>query len=221
MKQKIVSLLFASALILGACGEETTNTENDQEVNDNQEEVTKDTENDDTTDETVEVDKKLINVEITLPASFLELEGDEEINIDEMKEEAKENGIKDVELNNDGSVTYTMSKSKHRELLDEMQEGIEENIDEVVNSEDFPSIKEIQANKKYDRYDVIVDQESYENSFDGFGVLGVAFSSMYYQLFEGVNPSDYEVIIDMIDEETGEVFDTIVYPDALDEMNEE
>lgn len=221
MKQKIVSLLFASALILGACGEETTNTENDQEVNDNQEEVTKDTENDDTTDETVEVDKKLINVEITLPASFLELEGDEEINIDEMKEEAKENGIKDVELNNDGSITYTMSKSKHRELLDEMQEGIEENIDEVVNSEDFPSIKDIKVNKKYDAYEITVDKENYENSFDGFGVLGVAFSSMYYQLFEGVNPTDYEVIIDMIDEETGEVFDTIVYPDALDEMNEE
>lgn len=218
MKKKIVSLLFVSTLILGACGEKNTNTENDQEVNDGLEDVSEDTDN---KDEKVEVDKKLINVEITLPASFLELEGEEEIDIDEIKEEAKENGMKDAVLNNDGSVTYKMSKSTHRELLDEMKRGVEETIEETINSEDFTSIKDIKTNKTYDKYEVIVDKEGFENGFDGFGILGVAFSSMYYQLFEGVNPDDYEVIMDIKDEETGEVFDTIIYPDALDTLDEE
>lgn len=212
MKQKLVSFLFASTLILGACGGEDANIENAEEVNDEVEDVSENTIN-----EKVEVDKKMLNVEITLPASLLELHEDEEIDIDEMKKEAQKDGIKDVVLNDDGSVTYTMSKSTHREMLAEMKEEMNETIEETIKGEDFPSIKDIKANKTYDQYEVIVDKEEYENSFDGFGILGVAFSSMYYQLFEGVNPDDYEVIIDIIDEETGEIFDTIIYPDAFNE----
>lgn len=98
MKKKIIALAFLSMLVLGACGREDTNTENDEAVNDDLEEVSEDTEN-----ETVEFDKKLVNVDITLPASFLTLDGEEEIDFDEMKEEAKENGIKNVALNHDGS----------------------------------------------------------------------------------------------------------------------
>lgn len=214
MKKKLVSFLFASTLILGACGGEDANIENAEEVNDEVEDVS---ENAGDTDEKIEVDKKLLNIDITLPASLLELDEDEEIDIDEMKKEAQKDGIKDVVLNDDGSVTYTMSKSTHREMLAEMKEEMNETIEETINGEDFPSIKDIKANKAYDQYEVIVDKDMYENSFDGFGILGVAFSSMYYQLFEGVNPDDYEVIIDIIDEETGEIFDTTIYPDAFNE----
>lgn len=44
---------------------------------------------------------------------------------------------------------------------------------------------------------------------------------MYYQLFEGVDPEDYKVVVDLKDQDTEEVYDTIVYPDALDEENEQ
>lgn len=214
MKKIILSLLFASTLVLGACGGENTDAENNEEVNDDVEDVSENTDN---KDGKIEVDRKMLDVEITLPASFLEFDDNEEIDIDEIKKEAKENGMKDVVLNDDNSVTYTMSKSIHRELLAEIEENINEIIEETINGEDFSSIKDIKSNKKYDKFEIIVDKEGFENSFDGFGILGVAFSSMYYQLFEGVNPDDYEVTMDIIDEETGEVFDTIIYPDALEE----
>lgn len=207
MKKKLLTLFFASSLILGACAGEETKSESNEKV----EEETEEVEN-----EAVEVDKKLINVEITFPASFLELD-DEESDIEEIKKEAKEKGIKDVKRNDDGSITYTMSKSTHRKLLNEMQEAVDESIEETMNSEDFPSIKDIKIKNKYDHYEVIVDREGFENGFDGFGLLGVAFSSMYYQLFEGVNPEDYEVTMDLKDEETKEVYDTIIYPEAFEE----
>lgn len=217
MKKKLLSVFFVSTLVLGACGGENTSSENDEEVSDEVENLSEDTEAEDNEDGKVEVDKKIINVDVTIPASLLEFDDDEEIDIDEIKKEAKESGIKKVVQNDDDSVTYTMSKSTHRELLDEMEKGVEETIDEIINDEDFISIKDIKVNKNYDKYELIVDKEGFENSLDGFGVLGVALNSMYYQLFEGVEPDDYEVIIDIKDEETGEVFDTVIFPDALEE----
>ena len=64
----------------------------------------------------VQVDEGLLNVDVTLAASFFEDQTEEEI-----KAEAKENGYSDCKINDDGSVTYTMSKKKHAEMLDEMK----------------------------------------------------------------------------------------------------
>lgn len=55
-----------------------------------------------------------------------------------------------------------------------------------------------------------------------YTVLLFALSSIlagcgYYQLFDGVDPDDYEVVIAVINKDTGEVFDTIVYPDDLED----
>lgn len=58
---------------------------------------------------------------------------------------------------------------------------------------------------------------NYENSFDGFAVLGLGFSGMYYQLFNGIDSDHLKVTIFVKDGATGEVFDEIVYPDALED----
>jgi hypothetical protein len=165
----------------------------------------------------VEVDKKLTNVEITIPAFFLESDDEEDIDIDQITEEAKKEGIKEVTLNDDGSVTYTMSKATHKELLESMGNGIDDSITELINNEDFSSIKGIIPNKSFSEFEVVVDKEIFENSFDGFAVLGLVFQSMFYQLFEGVEPDNYKVLINYKDDSTGQVFNTITYPDAFNE----
>lgn len=164
----------------------------------------------------VDVNKRLIDVEVTLPASFLGLDEEEVLDIDQIAQEAKEQGIKDVIVNDNGSITYIMSKSKHKEMMDEMQKGITETMDDLISGEDFTSYKDIIANKDFTAFDVVVTREEFEDSFDGFGILGLAFSSLYYQLFDGANPDDFRTVINMKDEATGEIFDTIIYPDALD-----
>ncbi|MFB4164301.1 hypothetical protein ACE1TI_10795 [Alteribacillus sp. JSM 102045] len=158
------------------------------------------------------MDKGLINVEVTLPASFLE-----EQDVDQVTEDAKEAGVSEVTENEDGSITYKMSKSTHKEMMDEMEEELNDTIEEVKNSDDYVSIEDVTTDQSFSEFTLIVDREAYENSFDGFAALGLGISGMYYQLFDGASPADYEVSIHVEDAETEEVFDTIVYPDAFEE----
>ena len=209
--KKIMYLLLVLALsALAACSSnDASNTEKDSEASGNQTEETK-KENSD--DESVKVDKGLLNVEITLPASMFEGE-----DMDETIKNAKEKGIKEVTQNDDGSVTYKMSKSVHKEIMKEMKTTIEQSVEETKNSEDYTSIKDITYNDSFTEFTMVVDKEAYENSMDGFGALSLGMSGMFYQLYDGASPDEYDVTISLEDEASGEVFDEIVYPDALEE----
>ncbi|MCK0472827.1 hypothetical protein [Halalkalibacter sp. APA_J-10(15)] len=152
------------------------------------------------------------NVEVTIPATFLESE-----DLESAIEEAKADGIEEIEENEDGSLTYIMSKSTHDELMEEIEASLQESIEEMKTSEDFVSIADVSANSSFSEFTVVVDQEMFENSFDGFAILGLAIGGLYYQLFDGVDPEQYEVTVQLEDEQSGEVFDTIAFPDALEE----
>lgn len=163
------------------------------------------------TNEAVEVDKGLLNVEVTLPASMFEGE-----DVDASMAEVEKEGIKATK-NEDGSVTYKMSKSKHKEMMKELETGIIESIEDMKNNTDFVSIQEITYNKSFSEFTMIVDKEAYENSMDTFASFGLGLSGMYYQLFNGADSEDYQVKIMVKDQATDEVFDEVVYPDALEE----
>lgn len=199
MKKILFSLSIFFLFALTAC------SSNDKQEADNP----------DQNDESLNVDKGLMNVEITLPASMFE--GEE---IESVLKEAEEEGIKATQ-NEDGTVTYKMSKAKHKEMMAEMAEGIKETVAEMKNGEDYPSIQDVTYNKDYTEFTVVVDKEAYENSFDGFATMGLAMSGMFYQLYDGVNPDDYQVLIKVKDAATNEVFAETLYPDDLEEAETE
>jgi len=161
--------------------------------------------------ESIEVDKGVFSVEITLPASFFKGQ-----DMNDIINEVEDDDIKII-LNEDGSVTYKMSKSKHNEFMAEVYNDQVEYIEEVKNSGDYKSVKDIIYNKTFSEITLIVDQEAFENSFDGFVTLGLGISSLYYQLFNGISPDKYKVTIYFKNVETGEIFGDVVYPDALEE----
>lgn len=160
----------------------------------------------------VTVEEKLFDVTITMPAIMFE---GEDINVEAA--EMRESGIKEVTVNADGSVTATMSKNKHRELLDGMTGEILESFEEMASGVDFPSIKAIQNHPDFSEVTMEVDQSAFENSFDGFAVMGVGMSAMMYQVFDGVEGEDLSVLIHLKDAATGKVFDTVVFPDDMDQ----
>lgn len=206
MKKKLLAILLLSILTLVACS--SKDDANEKADNSNQEE--KKTEE---TSGAVAVDKGLLNVEVTIPASFMEGE-----DIDAVVAEAKEDGIKDIKKNDDGSVTYKMTKAKHNEMMQEMKTNVTEYVDELINDEAFASIQDITYNKDFSKFTLEVDKEAFENSFDGFAALGLAMSGMFYQLFEGVDEGKLNVTIDTVDHSTGEVFGTVNYPEAFEDM---
>ncbi|SEN01255.1 hypothetical protein SAMN05192533_10843 [Mesobacillus persicus] len=204
VKKYLFSLLCIIAL-LSACSGSEENANQDATG----------TENGDENSEKIEVDKGLLNVEITLPATFFEDEEDRNSTI----ADAEKEGI-DITKNDDGSLTYNMSKKKHREMLQEMETELVATIDEMRNGKDYPSIQDITYNDSFSEFTMIVDREAYENSFDAFATFGLGLSGMYYQLFSGVDPDDYQVKIRVEDAATKETINEVIYPDALEEMEE-
>lgn len=202
----ILPLTLLFSILLVACGQ------------DKESESGKKSNNADTTEETKDgsfkVDKGLLNVEVTIPASLFE--GQE---IDSAITEAKKEGIKEVIKNDDGSVTYKMSKSVHKEMMKEMEKDILETIEEIKTSKDFASIKDVSYNKSFTEFTLTVNKEQFENSFDAMASMGLALSGMYYQLFSGVDSEKFKVTVIFKDESNGEIINTIVYPDDLNEDN--
>lgn len=163
----------------------------------------------------VDVDEGITDVTITLSAEMVELllQNAEESPEDYVERMESEEGVKDVTLNEDGSVSITMTKAKHREMLDGYKETVDEAIATYTDGNETPSVKSIEYNDDMTVFTVTVDKEAYENSLDGFVQFGLGISGMYYQTFSGVETP--QVTIHIVDEATGETFRTVVYPDDL------
>ncbi|QGG51859.1 hypothetical protein [Lysinibacillus pakistanensis] len=203
----ILPLTLLFSILLVACGQ-------DKESESGKKSNNADRAAEETKDESFKVDKGLLNVEVTIPASLFE---DQEI--DSVITEVKKERIKEVIKNDDGSVTYKMSKSVHKEMMKEMEKDILETIEEIKTSKDFASIKDVSYNKSFTEFTLTVNKEQFENSFDAMASMGLALTGMYYQLFSGVDSEKFKVTVIFKDESNGEVINTIVYPDDLNKGN--
>ena len=181
--------------------------------------VAEDTEEQSTNEESgIEVDKGLLNVEITLPSNFFDEEelASIEENIEQETQEAE------VTKNDDGSITVKMSKSDHKKMLEEMKEEFIVAIEDILEDENFVSIQDISYNKDFSNLTMVVsDQETFENSLDGFATLTLGVGSLLYQAFDGKDLEKDKVTLEIVDESTNETIHEIIYPDALEEMGEE
>lgn len=153
----------------------------------------------------IAVDEGVYTVAITVSSSIYELGGGA---TQEMVNAAvKENHFLGGALNGDGSVTFTMTKIRQQEYLNELGESINGSLAELAS--DYPEVISISANQGFTKFSVEVDTASF-NSFTRFVGLGLVFSGATYQMFSGVERA--RVTIDYIDAETGEILDTSTLP---------
>ncbi|MDQ0233039.1 hypothetical protein [Metabacillus malikii] len=225
MKKLIILFIALLLLVLTACSDNENRTNEEKQTTQEkdttsksdaaeEEDITQE-KNEDTNQQNVDVDKGLLNVEITLPATMFEGQ-----DIESVISDAKKEGVKEVVKNDDGSLTYKMSKQKHKEMLGELEAEVNKSIEETKNSEEYKSIKDITHNDALTEFTVVVDRNAYENSMDGVAILGLGISGAMYQTFAGGVPDSQNVTISIMDETTQEVFDKITYPDDLEHDNE-
>lgn len=154
------------------------------------------------------VEKKLTSVTVTLPANFFE---GEDLNVAAQK--MIDGGAKEATVNDDGTITVKMSKSKHSEMIKEMKASLEESFSGMSSGEDFKSVKEVSYNDDFSKITMIADRAEFESGFESFSIIGVGIGALYYQVFDGVPNAEAKVTIDVKDSSTGEVFSTVVLPD--------
>ena len=158
-----------------------------------------------TGDVDIDVDKGLLNVEITIPAETAEYYGFNFESQEEADAYAKEQGFKSATLGEDGSVTIVMSRSQHKKTMEGLSKTIDEALQEMIGSEDYPNITAVEHNDNYTSFTVTTKSE--ELGFnESFSVLSFYIYGGMYNSFNGT-PAD-NIHVDFINEASGEVIDS-------------
>ena len=122
------------------------------------------------------------NVKVTLPASLFEY-ADTEVTQEELDKAAFENGFISATLNEDGSVTYVMSKDKYNAYVAELTMSIDKGLEELCNTENS-TIVDIKHNADFTDYTITLDAD--EVGFtESFVSLAIVLYSAFYYGFTG------------------------------------
>lgn len=136
----------------------------------------------------------LFNVALTIPAEYVEGTTQKELN-----KQAKEGTFKSATLNKDGSVTYVMSKSQHKEMLNTLNDSIADELNKIPNSTDYPNVTKVEANDDYTKFTVTTasTELSFEEQF--LSVQLYIYGGMY-NAFNNLSPV---ISVDYVNADSG------------------
>ena len=134
----------------------------------------------------VTTENGIFYVTITIPADMVGAETTQA----SLDAEAGKN-FTSAKLNDDGSVTYKMTKKQHKAMLEEFTKGIDEGLQEMVDNSDYAFTK-ITHNANYTSFDAYLST-SEVGMTEGFMVLGFYMYGGLYSLFSGENVDNVAV----------------------------
>lgn len=153
----------------------------------------------------IDVQQNLFTVDVTLPASMV---GDSST-FDPAAYCAK-NGFEKAVVNEDDSITVTMTKSKHDELMREMKASVDETIDKVMTDADTKDLfKKIVCNADCTEITAHVVGDSAAMNHR-MALMNVQFNCLFYQSFNGAENTKVTVIL--MNSDGSKVLDEYAYP---------
>lgn len=126
----------------------------------------------------IETENGLFFVSITLPADFV----GEEVTQESIDANAGTN-YTSGKLNEDGSVTYRMTKAQHGAMLDSISQSIEDSLKEMTESDDY-AFKDITHNDDFTSFDVTLTTEELGIT-ESFMVIAFYMYGGMYSIFTG------------------------------------
>ena len=201
MKKILLPALITSlAVSMAACGNgsasETTANTTAAKQETSSPETTPDATSDADAIADVNVEKEIFDVKLTIPSDYI---GD--ATQEELSKEAEANGYKIV-LNDDGSATYTMSKSQHKKMMEELSDSINTALTDMVGSEDYPNFTDIKANDDFTQFTITTKSEEL-NLKESVSVMGFYMYGGMYNVFNGTTVDN--VHVDFVNADTGEI----------------
>ena len=155
------------------------------------------------------VEQNLFSVTLTIPAEYAE-----DITQAELEDlENTDKGVKSATLNEDGSVTYVMTKQKHKELMEEITKTIDKALEEMIGSESTPNITGVEASQDYSEF-VITTKNTEIDLNESFSTMVLYFYSAMYDVWNGTSKDSTHIVFK--NEETGD----IIYEDNSEDFLE-
>ncbi len=202
MKRKIAMLILTLSLAISmtACGgdnkEKAAGPEKKEDASKESDETTDDLESLDD----VDVEKGIFDVELTIPADYVGEQTQEDLD-----KIAEEHGFQSIILNSDGSATYTMTKKQHSDLMDEYRDQINNNINEMIGSEDYPNFTKIEANENFTEFTVTTKSAELDMN-ESFSTMAFYMYGGLYSVFSGENISN--VSVTFVNADSGNIIST-------------
>jgi hypothetical protein len=129
----------------------------------------------------IETVNGFLTVSITMPKDFV----GEDITQEALDEKAGERYVS-ARLNEDGSVTYKLTKKQHKDMMGEIVAGIDESLQGMVDGTDY-SFTEIKHNDDYTIFDVTAGGDELGLT-DSFATLAFYMYGGMYGIFTGKTP---------------------------------
>lgn len=208
MKTKTLALLLSTTLLITACGSQTPVSSTAQEDAPSTEISATGTATSETTNNlseldalgSVEVEKNLFDVTLTIPKDYVGESTQEDLN-----KLCKEKGFQSITLNEDGSATYVMTKSQHEDLMTEYRTQINNSLKEMIGTENYPNITAIEANEHFTEFTVTT--KSTELSLtESFSVMAFYMYGGMYAIFEGTEVDNISVTF--VNADSGDIIST-------------
>lgn len=153
----------------------------------------------------IEVEEELVTVDVRIARSLLDPNGS--LTDDELLAGAREKGMAAVV---DGDVVvYTMTRPQQDEMLEQMRSTARDTADELI-ADDSNSVTGVEFSDSMTSFKVSVDGDRY-GALQSLLALGFYIQGALYQQFDGVASDDIDVIVEFVDDTTGEVLDSGSY----------
>ena len=151
------------------------------------------------TSDTADVDKNLLTVTITIPESYAA-----KVTQEELDNSVAKGRSMSATKNDDGSITYVMTRSQHKALLDMISQTIDGQLDRMPESEDYPDITKVEHSADYTQFTVTTRNEEVSIS-ETVSILAFYMYGNMYGAYSGESPDN--VSVSFVNEASGEVID--------------